>query len=123
MKTLLVAVSILAIPTVARAQNATPTSKVAWTQVADSLATANGYGYKYYADASTTGVVFPTPVTCTVTGTTFNCVVNIPTFTQGMHSITVTASNVGGESPKSAALSFTYVVPVPAAPTVLKIIP
>jgi hypothetical protein len=126
MKKLLVGfafISLIGIASEARAQNATPTSKVAWTQTGQDLATVNGYGYKYYADGSNTGVVFPTPVTCTVAGTAFNCVVNIPAFTQGSHTMTVTASNIGGESPKSTSITFTFTVPAPATPTVLHIVP
>lgn len=108
-----VAVALLAIPHVASAQ-ATGTSKLAWDQPSvPDAATAQAFTYKYYADGATTGV------TCTGTAPV-TCQVNYPAFTPGSHTLTLTASNVAGESPKSAVFSFTFVV-IPAAPNNIRI--
>lgn len=121
MKKILLAILIL-IPITARAQNAVPTSKFQWNQDGPDLATVSAYTYKYYADGATTGVTFPTTTICSGTATPFVCTVNFPTFTQGNHSVMITASSAGGESPKSAPLAFTF-ISVPPAPTMLRLIP
>ena len=114
--------SFVFVATAASAQNALPTSKLSWTQAGPDLATVGAYTYKYYADGATMGVTYPTSVICSASGTTFTCVVNIPVFTQGNHSITMTASSQGGESAKSAPLAFTF-ISVPNAPTAFHLIP
>lgn len=101
------------------AQTGVPGQKFAWDQPAATLAEAQGYTYKYYPDSATTGVTF-TAVTCTGTATPFTCEVLIPAFTPGNHSITLTASNVAGESAKSAPFAFTFVV-VPGVPGNIRI--
>lgn len=122
MKKILIAVLFALIPITARAQNAVPTSKFQWNQDGPDLATVSAYTYKYYADGATTGVTFPTTTICSGTGTPFVCTVNFPSFTQGNHSVMITASSAGGESPKSAPLAFTF-ISVPPAPTMLRLIP
>jgi hypothetical protein len=115
------AVAILFSAAPAAAQTGTPSSKLTWDQTAPDLATANSYIYKYYADGAITASPL-TGVTC-VTGAqagVFTCSTSFPAFTPGSHSITLTASNVAGESVKSSPLAFTFVV-VPGAPTNLRI--
>lgn len=113
---------LILIAATASAQNAVPTSKFGWDQTGSTLSEVSAYTYKYYADGATQGVTFPTSVICSGASSPFQCVVNIPTFTQGNHSVTMTASNTAGESPKSAPLAFTF-ISVPPTPTALKLIP
>lgn len=107
------------LPGVAQEPPAIPGQKFEWGQPAPTLADASGYTYKYYPDGATTGVTF-TGVTCAGSAAPFTCEVLIPAFTPGNHSITITASNVAGESPKSAPFAFTFVV-TPAAPVSIRI--
>ncbi len=122
MKNLLVAVVFLLIANVANGQNATATSKFAWNQDGTDLPTVTLFTYKYYLDGAQTGLAFPSTVQCSGTNTPFQCVVNIPIFTAGSHTVTITAANQGGESPKSAPLTFIYVTS-PSAPATLRLIP
>jgi len=111
---------LLLIPIAINAQNATGASKFAWDQVALDLATANSYTYKYYPDGSLTGTTF-TGVVCTNSSpSTLSCVVNIPAFTPGNHTVQITASNVAGESAKSSPFPFVFVV-VPVAPVNIRL--
>jgi hypothetical protein len=98
---------------------ANPGNKIGWDQPASALAEAQGYTYKYYADAGIVGVTL-TPVACTGTASPFQCEVAFPAFTPGAHTLALTASNTAGESVKSAPLAFTFVV-IPSAPTSLRI--
>jgi hypothetical protein len=103
------------------AQNVVPTSKLTWDQpnVPDAP-TAQGYTFKYYPDAVVTGTALAS-VTCSViTAPTVTCTVAFPAFTPGSHTLALTASNIAGESVKSAPLAFTFVV-VPSAPNSLRI--
>lgn len=95
-------------------------SKFAWDQPAPVLADAQGYTYKYYPDGAATGIAFAGGVTCSGTATPFVCEVNIPAFTPGSHSISMTATNVAGESAKSTSFAFNFVV-TPAIPTNFRI--
>lgn len=126
MKKIIWAISLVLLTASVASAQAVPTSKIAWTQTGPDLATVQAYTYKYYADNLSTGVAFgPSTVICstaTPPATPFSCVVNIPTFTQGNHTLTITASNAGGESPKSAPLSFTFTA-APPVPTALRLIP
>jgi hypothetical protein len=121
-KVLLVGILLLGFTRIGIAQNAVPTSKFGWDMQGSSLAEVSAFVYKYYADGATMGVQFPTTVICNGTVSPYQCVVNIPAFTAGNHSVTVTASSAGGESAKSAPLAFTF-ISVPVAPTSLKLIP
>jgi len=104
----------------ASAQNqASVNQKFAWDQAALTLADAQGYTYKYYADGSTTGINFA-GIACTGSASPFVCSVSIPAFTPGNHTITITASNIAGESPKSIPFAFAFVV-TPAVPTGIRI--
>ena len=119
MRRLFFLLAFLSVPSVALAQtSATPASKFVFDQIAPDLATANGYTYRYYADAATVGATLT--AVCTGTASPFTCSAPIPAFTPGSHAVTITAANIGGESAKSAPLSFTFVV-VPAPPTGLRI--
>jgi hypothetical protein len=117
-KVLLTLVLLLSFSSLAKAQ-ATGVSKLGWDQTAPDLATAQAYNYKYYPDSATTGIAL-TPVTCTLVAGVIHCQAAFPAFTPGAHTITVTASNSAGESPKSGVLSFTFVV-IPAAPGTPKV--
>jgi hypothetical protein len=88
--------------------------KFAWAQAAPTLQDAGSYTYKYYADGATTGTTI-TSVSCSGSASPFACETPIPAFTPGSHTIALTASNLAGESEKSALFSFTFVV-TPAAP-------
>jgi hypothetical protein len=111
-----IALVLLAFATAAFAQPpALPGQKFVWTQGTDA-ATAQAYTWKIYNDGATAGVALA-PVTCVANTppTTSTCSVNIPAYTPGAHSITITATNAAGESPKSDPLAFTFVA-VPAKP-------
>jgi len=97
------------------AQTATSGQKFVWTQSTDAV-TAQAYTWKIYNDGATTGIAL-TPVTCVAgtPATTATCSVPIPAYTPGSHSITTTATNAAGESPKSDPLAFTFIA-IPAKP-------
>jgi len=92
---------------------ATLTSKLGFDQGGLSLAEVNAYIYRYYPDGAVNGINLIT--ICTGVSSPFICVAAFPAFTPGMHSITITSSNAAGESPKSSAFSFTFVI-LPSAP-------
>lgn len=102
------------------AQPATGSSKLAWDQAAPDLATAEGYGYRYYSDGQPMAVILA-GVTCVGTASPFTCSAPFPAYPPGPHTIQLTASNAAGESLKSAPLAFVFVV-VPAVPTNLRIL-
>lgn len=100
--------------------NATSTSKLGWDQAGvASTVEAQGLTYKYYLDGSATGTTI-TGVTCTGVSPSVSCQATFPVTPAGSHTLTMTASNVAGESLKSTALPFVYVV-VPSAPSNLRI--
>jgi hypothetical protein len=103
----------------AHAQQASPNSTIQWDQPAPTLADAQAYTYKYYADGSTTGVVF-NGVTCNGTASPFTCTVLFPAFTPGNHTIRLTAQNIAGESTPSSPFGFTFVV-TPSSPNNIRI--
>ena len=120
MKKILFAIIILLVTTTVYAQPpATGTNKLGWDQAAPTLTEAQGYTYKYYPDTATVGTTL-TPVTCTGTTSPFVCDVPFPAFTPGAHTLTVTASNIAGESPKSLPLSFIFTV-TPGIPVNVRI--
>lgn len=110
---------LLLVPTSVYSQ-AVPTSRLGWDQDAPTLADAQAYTYKYYADGSTTGIVL-SGVTCTGTASPFVCSAPFPAFTPGNHRITLAAANLAGESDKSLPLDFTFIV-TPGVPRGLRII-
>ena len=87
---------------------ATANSKLAWGIPAPDLASAQSYSYRYYPDASATGTVLNS-VTCTGTVTPFQCEVAFPLFTQGNHTLKLSAANAAGEGVPSAPFAFTFV--------------
>ncbi len=119
MRKVLLASILISSTLYAQAPPALSTSKFAWDQSAPTLADAQAYTYKYYPDGAATGIEF-TGVTCSGSSSPFQCEVNIPAFTPGNHSITMTASNLAGESAKSAPFSFVFVV-TPAIPSGIRI--
>lgn len=93
--------------------------KLAWTIQAPDLATAQGYTYRHYDDTSATGVVLVSvvcaPLVPALAGS-FECEAPFPAFVSGAHTVAVTAANADGESLKSVALAFRFVI-IPAVPT------
>jgi hypothetical protein len=111
---IVIAAGALSMTSSAIAQSpATSASKYAWDQAGPDLATVQGYTYKVYADNATTGTVLT--ATCTGSASPFTCTAPIGAFSQGTHSAVFTASNAAGESAKSAAVNFTFVV-IPSVP-------
>lgn len=100
---------------------ATPTSKLAWVITAADLNTAQSYVYKYYLDASATGIIFSPSPTCSGTAAPFSCQVAFPAVGNGNHTISITASNTAGESLHSDPFAFAF-VGIPSKPTGLRII-
>jgi hypothetical protein len=90
------------------------TNKIGWDMTSPSLTEAQGYTYRYYPDNATVGIAL-TNVTCIGTVSPFQCEVAFPAFAPGSHTLTLTASNLAGESPKSTPLNFTFIV-TPNAP-------
>jgi len=114
----LVAWLLVGLPCLVSAQTtATAGSKWAWDQAAPDLATAQAYTYTIYVDGAATGTV----VVQTCTGVSpISCLAPLPVLTAGAHTAALSAKNVAGESPKTAALPFTFVT-APGAPTNLYI--
>lgn len=100
------------------AQNpvAGPTSILGFDQPAPDLVSAQGYTYKYYPDSSSTAAAL-TGVTCAGTASPFQCQSAFPTFAQGNHTLTISATNVAGESPKSDPFAFAFVSSPPQKPS------
>lgn len=109
----------------ASAQTANPSSRLAWDQVAPTLADANGYLYEATFDG---GAVVPLAgVTCTGAASPFVCAVGFPlTFPSGAHMVQVRTVAFAGstrlESPLSAVFNFIF-LGLPQAPTNLRIVP
>jgi hypothetical protein len=120
MKKILVAVILLLIASTVYAQPpATGANKLGWDQAAPTLADAQGYTYKYFPDSATTGTALVS-VTCIGATSPYQCDVAFPAFTPGPHTLTLTTSNIAGESVKSLPLNFAFVV-TPGAATNLRI--
>jgi len=103
MKRTIFFIILLLIPSLVCAQ----TPLLAWDQDAPSLEDAQTYTYKYYADGSTTGVILGS-ISCTGTISPFICSAPLPAFSLGNHRITLTASNLYGESAQSLPLDFAF---------------
>ncbi|MGH9425850.1 MAG: hypothetical protein ACRD2L_06030, partial [Terriglobia bacterium] len=73
------------------------------------------YEYRHYDDGGP-GVLFMTPISCPLNTSFFACIVDIPAYTPGLHTVFITAANAAGESGPSNTLSFNMVV-TPATPT------
>lgn len=93
-------------------------STLAWDQPNTTATEANTYTFRMYPDGSATGTVLA-GVTCSGAAPVV-CLVPFPAFTPGSHTLQLTAGNVAGESAKSAAFAFTFVV-VPSIPTAIRI--
>ena len=120
MKKIYLTLILLLFASVAYAQPpATGANKLGWDQAAPTLTEAQGYTYKYFPDSATVGTAL-VAVTCIGATSPYQCEVAFPAFTPGNHTITLTTSNIAGESVKSLPLNFAFVV-TPGAPTGLKI--
>lgn len=115
-------IAFVLIGSVVYAQNPTvgPNDSFGWGQTGPDLATVQAYAYKYYLDGATTGSLW-TNVTCSGTVSPFACQAKTPTFSNGSHSITLTAANAGGESPQSVPFAFVFGNP-PTTPNNIHVI-
>jgi hypothetical protein len=115
---LLLAATTLSVQPV-HAQPVTTANHLAWDQPGPDLLTVQTYGWNLYADAATTGVVLAGPV---ISGTVspFQVVAPFPAFAPGTHTVSVSAFDLSGESPKSNVISFQFVV-IPLSPVNLRI--
>jgi len=112
---------VLAMSATVQAQTvATPSNRLAWTEVGQTVAQASSATYNSFLDTATTGVAVA-GVTCAAgtPATDAACSSNLPVLTLGLHSLTLTQVISGAESAKSAAVTFTFVVVV--QPTALRI--
>jgi hypothetical protein len=106
---LVILVTALAVPTVAQTPPiATANSLLSWGIPAPDLASAQTYTYRYYPDATATGTIL-NAVTCSGTATPFVCQVAFPLFTQGNHTLKLSAANAAGEGVPSAPFAFSFV--------------
>jgi hypothetical protein len=120
MKKILLTVILLTFTSVVYAQPpATGKNKIGFDQEGPTLTEVQAYTWKYYADTATTGIIL-TGVSCIGTVSPYQCEAPFPAFTPGSHILTLTTSNLAGESIKSAPLSFAFVV-TPGAPINIKI--
>lgn len=120
MKKLILSLSFalfLLIPSLAHAQ-VTSGKSLAWDQPNASLSEAQAYTYTMYADTSRVDVL--SGVTCSGTSLV-SCQVAFPAFTPGSHTLQLTAKNAAGESAKSAAFNFTFII-VPDAPSNIRVV-
>ncbi len=106
---------------IATAQPATPSSRLAWDEVGQSVATAQAAAYAVYVDTGTP--VALAGVTCVVgtPASTTTCSAAFPALTPGAHTLTLTQIIGGAESAKSATLAFSYVLVV--TPTAVRVVP
>src|SRR5262245_61995152 len=73
-----------------------------WSIAASSTAEAQGWIYKYYLDSGNGGAGVPfAQVTCQNPPPSIVCSARVPLMSNGVHRIEITASNEGGESPRS----------------------
>lgn len=112
-------------PSISEAQIAGPSSRVYWEIDAPSLADAQAWTYKYYLNNSATATGTFQNVPCAPfqnQTTVFTCNANIPQLSTGTHVIQITATNSGGESPRSTAFTFQF-QNIPNAPRTLRLTP
>lgn len=118
---LLFLLSFVSIPIFAQTPTATATSKLEWIITAADLSTAQSYVYKYYLDASPTGIIFSTGVSCVGATPPFTCQTSFPVVSSGNHTLRISASNTAGESLPSDPFAFAF-VGIPSKPTGIRII-
>lgn len=113
---------VAAVASTASAQypNVGPNDSFAWDIAAPDLATARGYVYKYYLDGATQGSLFAN-VTCSGTTAPFTCQAKSPTFSNGSHTLTITASSSLGESAQSVPFGFVFGYP-PSVPSNIRVV-
>lgn len=100
---------------------ATPRSSFAFTQdAADLQEIASFYTFRVFLDGSATGVALS--VTCAGVASPFACLAPIPPLSPGTHSAVVVASNDAGDSDRSDAHIFRWVV-APGKPTNFRTVP
>ncbi len=110
-----VLVALLAVPLLAQPDSspiAGPTSKAVFDVTGlSSLAEAQTLVVKGYADGSAVGVLL-TGLSCAppTDGGTYVCSVNLPALVPGAHTLAVTVTLNGRESPASNTIGFTYIV-------------
>jgi len=102
------ALFVLFLASTAQAQTATPQNHFVWTETAQTPAAASSATYKLYEGTTVLGTL--ANVTCVQAGADASCTGDIPALTQGPHTLTLTQNSQGAESPKSNAVSFTYVI-------------
>jgi hypothetical protein len=104
----------------AQVPNVDANDSFAWNQAANSLAEAQGYVYKYYLDGAGVGSTFA-GVTCSGTASPFTCQARTPAFSNGNHSLTITAASAAGESAPSIPFGFVFGNP-PTTPNNIRVI-
>jgi hypothetical protein len=110
---------LLAFASPAFGQTVITGNRLGWDQAASVLTEAQGFTYRYYPDAASTGTTL-SGVTCAGATSPFQCSAPFPAFTPGAHVVMLTAANIAGESVKSQSMQFIFVV-VPGAPANLRI--
>ena len=118
----LVLIALLGQPHIAAAQAATPTSKLAWDQIGQSVVTAQAASYNVYIDTGTPVLVVGVACVTGAPTTNATCTATFPAMSPGAHTLTLTQLIGGAESPKSTpALAVVFVVVV--TPTAVRIVP
>lgn len=122
MKALFTLLILLFTVSISEGQVAGPSSKVWWEIDATTLTEAQSFTYKYYIDnpSTATGTFANVPCVATASPTVFTCNGSMPPLSNGTHVIQITATNSGGESPRSTGLTFTY-QGIPNAPRGLRL--
>lgn len=101
--------------------NATPTNHLAWTEVGQSVAVAQGATYNVYADGSATSTSTLSGVVCVAAGADASCTANFPAFTPGTHTLVISQAMGTVESGKSGPpTSFTFVIVVTPSNVIIK---
>ena len=103
-----IALFVLLLASTGQAQTATPQNHFGWTETGQTPAAATAATYKLYEGTTPLGTL--TNVTCVASGADADCTGDIPALIQGTHTVTLTQNSQGAESPKSNAVSFTFVI-------------
>lgn len=112
----------LLVPLDASAQGVSIKANLGWTEAGPDLPTVSGYTYRYYVDGSQSGSVLPFAIAWKSGAQVgdFDASTPIPSFTPGVHQLTLTAENLAGVSLPSNPLVFTFLV-APGQPKGLKL--